>query len=203
MGTAGPWCHSFQLARGQVSWPWPGPIWLTAALPSLRLPTHSLRLCPCLLFELRESSLSRAALSRSDQQWWDQAGLGLQATPKYGDVGKPLGAEHQTLRSCRKLSRTFLGRPAGFSLGLGIREPALKDGLGHCKSGLKWLFPRWSAAEEGLRALSRAPSPAPHPISRPLLEIEGFFPVPEGQPTRPLDKCCLCLYGRRLARSRA
>lgn len=174
----------------------------SSALPEASYPFPPC-LCPCLLFELRESSLSRAALSRSDQQWRDQAGLGLQATPKYGDVGKPLGAEHQTLRSCRKLSRTFLGRPAGFSLGLRLREQALNDGLGHCKSGLKWLFPRWSAAEEGLRALSGAPSPAPHPISRPLLEIEGFFPVPEGQPTRPLDKRCLCLYGRRLARSRA
>lgn len=27
---------------GQVSWPWPGPVWLTAALPSLRPPTPSL-----------------------------------------------------------------------------------------------------------------------------------------------------------------
>lgn len=49
--------------------PRPGPVWLTAALPSRRLPTPSPPcLCPCLLFELRASSLSWAALSRLDQQ---------------------------------------------------------------------------------------------------------------------------------------
>lgn len=88
-GTASPWCHSFQLAQGQLSRPRPGPVWLPAALPSLRLPTPSPPcLCPCLLFELRASSLSWAALSRSDQQWQDQAGLGLRATPSFPSFRK-------------------------------------------------------------------------------------------------------------------
>lgn len=43
---------------GTVLRPRPGPLWLMAALPSLRLPSSLPCLCLCLLCELRESSLS-------------------------------------------------------------------------------------------------------------------------------------------------
>lgn len=81
---------------------------------------------------------------------------------------------------------------AAFSWPPGSGKPAPKGGPGHCKSGLKRLFPRWSEAEEGLRALSNAPAPTPYLTPPP--GDRGLLPSPpRGSSPGPwINAACIC-----------
>lgn len=81
---------------------------------------------------------------------------------------------------------------AAFSWPPGLGKPAPNGGPGHCKSGLKRLFPRWSEAEEGLRALSNAPAPTPYLTPPP--GDRGLLPSPpRGSPPGPwINAACIC-----------
>lgn len=108
--------------------PRPDPVWLTAALPSLTLPAPSLpRLCPCLLSELIERSLSWAALSRSDRQWQGGAGPGLLATPPAPPhAARGQAAYGRPRLSCqRKDSPTLGGQTLLPKNGAGERDKAV------------------------------------------------------------------------------
>lgn len=257
MGTARPWATRSSWRRDRFRGPRPGPVWLTAALPSLRLPTPSPPcLCPCLLFELKRKFFVMGSPFTLRPQWQYHDDRGLQATPP------PRALEGGVCAAWGQAA----SRPSPFlplirgGTGPAVWKPGTKEGCPHSLcSGVSLTGPLpiygeitpsgqapaplqlpeapqnppgssqlslglrawgnqlqgWSralrvrletAVPKAVRGRGGAQSPLQCPACtplHPLLEIEGCFQSPEGLPARPLDKRCLYLCGRRLARSRA